>query len=79
MGLATENRRPRAPSTDCCLGILEALSQHPEGLTLSDLHRLLDVSKNMVSVGEVMNVALVTIFAGGLWRRGGTGSTGGLF
>ncbi len=47
MNLATEKRRPRAPSTDCCLGILEALSQHPEGLTLSDLHRLLDVSKNM--------------------------------
>jgi DNA-binding IclR family transcriptional regulator len=47
MDLATENRRPRAPSTDCCLGILEALSQHSEGLTLSDLHRLLDVSKNM--------------------------------
>jgi DNA-binding IclR family transcriptional regulator len=48
MSLAAENRRPRAPSTDCCLGILETLSQHPEGLTLSDLHRLLDVSKNMV-------------------------------
>jgi len=47
MHLATVERRPRAPSTDCCLAILETLSRHREGLTLSDIHQILDVSKNM--------------------------------
>lgn len=42
------NRQALAPSTDRCLTILELLSQHPEGLTLSDIHRLLGISKNMV-------------------------------
>jgi DNA-binding IclR family transcriptional regulator len=42
------NRKALAPSTDRCLAILELLSQHPDGLTLSDIHRLLGVSKNMV-------------------------------
>jgi IclR family acetate operon transcriptional repressor len=41
------NERALAPSTDRCLAILEALSAHPAGLTLSDMHRLLGVSKNM--------------------------------
>jgi DNA-binding IclR family transcriptional regulator len=41
------NEKPLAPSTDRCLAILEALSQHPRGLTLSEIHRLLGVSKNM--------------------------------
>lgn len=47
MTVSTGARRPRAPSTDCCLGVLEALSLHPAGLTLSDIHRVLSVSKNM--------------------------------
>jgi DNA-binding IclR family transcriptional regulator len=42
------NRKPLAPSTDRCLAILEVLSQHPEGLTLSEIHHLLGVSKNMI-------------------------------
>jgi DNA-binding IclR family transcriptional regulator len=37
-----------APSTECCLGILELLSRHPLGLTLSEIHRELGLSKNMV-------------------------------
>jgi DNA-binding IclR family transcriptional regulator len=42
------NEQPLAPSTDRCLAILEVLSRHPEGLTLSEFHRQLGVSKNMV-------------------------------
>ncbi len=41
------NERALAPSTDRCLAILELLSEHPQGLTLSEIHRLLGVSKNM--------------------------------
>lgn len=37
-----------APSTECCLGILELLPRHPLGLTLSEIHRHLGVSKNMI-------------------------------
>jgi IclR family acetate operon transcriptional repressor len=42
------NRRALAPGTDRCLAILELLSGHPGGLTLSEIHRRLGVSKNMV-------------------------------
>lgn len=42
------NKQPLAPSTDRCLAILELLSQHTEGLTLSEVHRRLGISKNMV-------------------------------
>jgi DNA-binding IclR family transcriptional regulator len=42
------NRRALAPGTDRCLAILELLSRHPAGLSLSDIHRRLGVSKNMV-------------------------------
>lgn len=41
------NQKALAPSTDRCLAILELLSQHPSGLTLSDIHRRLGISKNM--------------------------------
>lgn len=37
-----------APSTECCLGILELLTRHPLGLTLSEIHRHLGLSKNMI-------------------------------
>ncbi len=37
-----------APSTECCLGILELLTRHPLGLTLSEMHRHLGLSKNMI-------------------------------
>lgn len=37
-----------APSTECCLGILELLSRHPLGLTMSEIHRQLRLSKNMI-------------------------------
>lgn len=37
-----------APSTECCLGILELLSRHPLGLTMSEIHRDLQLSKNMI-------------------------------
>ena len=42
------NPQALAPSTDRCLAILEVLSQHSDGLTLSEIHRLLGISKNMV-------------------------------
>jgi len=42
------NQKALAPSTDRCLAILELLSGNPEGLTLSDIHRMLGISKNMV-------------------------------
>jgi DNA-binding IclR family transcriptional regulator len=42
------NRKALAPGTDRCLAILELLSLHPRGLTLSEIHRELGVSKNMV-------------------------------
>jgi IclR family acetate operon transcriptional repressor len=42
------NRKALAPSSDRCLAILELLSLHAEGLTLSDIHHLLGVSKNMI-------------------------------
>jgi len=42
------NNEALSPSTDRCLAILEILSQHPEGLTLSAIHHLLGISKNMV-------------------------------
>ncbi|HEY3323565.1 MAG TPA: IclR family transcriptional regulator [Planctomycetota bacterium] len=42
------NKKALAPSTDRCLAILELLSQHPDGMTLSEIHRILDISKNMV-------------------------------
>ncbi len=42
------NNKALAPSTDRCLAILELLSQHPAGLTLTDIHRLLGISKNMI-------------------------------
>ena len=42
------NQKALAPSTDRCLAILELLSRNPGGLTLSDIHRRLGVSKNMV-------------------------------
>lgn len=45
---AAVNRRALAPGTDRCLAILELLSLHPRGLTLSEIHRELGVSKNMV-------------------------------
>lgn len=41
------SRQPLAPSTDRCLEILELLSQQAHGLTLSEIHRRLGVSKNM--------------------------------
>jgi hypothetical protein len=41
------NERALAPSTDRCLAILEVLSEYPAGLTLSEMHRLLGVRKNM--------------------------------
>ena len=41
------NRKALAPSSDRCLAILELLSLHPKGLTLSDIHHLLGISKNM--------------------------------
>lgn len=37
-----------APSTECCLGILELLTRNPLGLTLSEIHRHLGLSKNMI-------------------------------
>jgi DNA-binding IclR family transcriptional regulator len=45
---AAVNRKALAPGTDRCLAILELLSLHPRGLTLSEIHRELGVSKNMV-------------------------------
>jgi len=42
------NRKALAPSSDRCLAILELLSLHAEGLTLTDIHHLLGVSKNMI-------------------------------
>jgi DNA-binding IclR family transcriptional regulator len=42
------NRRALAPGSDRCLAILEVLSRHPDGLTLTEIHRQLGVSKNMV-------------------------------
>jgi IclR family acetate operon transcriptional repressor len=42
------NRKALAPSSDRCLAILELLSLHAEGLTLSDIHHLLGISKNMI-------------------------------
>jgi len=42
------NRKALAPSTDRCLAILELLSQHADGLTLSDIHHMLGISKNMI-------------------------------
>jgi DNA-binding IclR family transcriptional regulator len=42
------NRKALAPSSDRCLAILELLSLHAEGLTLSEIHHLLGVSKNMI-------------------------------
>lgn len=42
------NRKALAPSTDRCLAILELLSKHSEGLTLSDIHHMLGISKNMI-------------------------------
>ncbi len=45
---AAVNRRALAPGTDRCLAMLELLSLHPEGLTLTEIHRRLGVSKNMV-------------------------------
>lgn len=41
------NRKALAPSSDRCLAILELLSLHTEGLTLSEIHHLLGISKNM--------------------------------
>jgi IclR family acetate operon transcriptional repressor len=41
------NRKALAPSTDGCLAIIEILSQNPAGLTLSDIHHRLGISKNM--------------------------------
>jgi IclR family transcriptional regulator, acetate operon repressor len=43
----TVNRNAMAPSTDGCLAILELLSRHPEGLTLTDICRDLGLTKNM--------------------------------
>jgi DNA-binding IclR family transcriptional regulator len=43
----TVNRNAMAPSTDGCLAILELLSQHPGGLTLTDICRELGLTKNM--------------------------------
>lgn len=43
----TVNRNAMAPSTDGCLAILELLSQHPSGLTLTDICRELGLTKNM--------------------------------
>lgn len=42
------NRKALAPSSDRCLAILELLSLHAEGLTLSDIHHLSGISKNMI-------------------------------
>jgi hypothetical protein len=47
MGTPAVNRNAMAPSTDGCLAILELLSQHPAGLTLSDICRELGLTKNM--------------------------------
>lgn len=45
--MPTVNRNAMAPSTDGCLAILELLSRHPEGLTLTDICRELGLTKNM--------------------------------
>ncbi len=42
------NSQALSPSTDRCLAILEVLSRHQGGLTLSEIHRALGISKNMV-------------------------------